>query len=239
MLNISIFQIDLDKDENAVAFDSLDMLERLHGLKDVDPGIYHQVFAGDVSCENLEDVYRMFNMNKPEGYEGRSLSVSDIVGVADDNGVMRFYYCDCIGFKEVAFDASLAGHLRPAKMRVLLVEPGKYARSVEIGTRLSDLQEAVGGSIEAFYCFSEACCIVCDEDGKYDGSLPNRAVRDEDGDIMDVIFGTFFICDCSGTDFAGLSDEQMEKYRKMFYLPEQILTIDGKIAVFTETNEFA
>lgn len=33
-------------------------------------------------------------------------------------------------------------------IRVVLVEPGKYAREAEIGTELSDLQEVCGGWIQ-------------------------------------------------------------------------------------------
>ena len=115
------------------------------------------------------------------------------------------------------------------KIRVVYCEPGKAARTEEIGTELKDLQRAVGGLIETFYPFDEAVCIVCDDESKYDGALPNRAVRDEDGEMIDIIFGPFFICDCRGEEFASLSDEQSERYLEKFKNPEMFFRVGNDI----------
>ena len=115
------------------------------------------------------------------------------------------------------------------RIRVVYVEPGRLAREAEIGTELEDLQAVVGGFIETYYPFEEEVCIVCDDEGKFDGALPNRAVRNEDGRIMDVIFGPFFICDCRGEEFGSLTDEQIQKYTDMFRLPERFARVDEEI----------
>ena len=47
------------------------------------------------------------------------------------------------------------------KIKVVLLEPGKLARTAEIGTSLEDLQKIVEGLIEAYYPFEEQVCIVC------------------------------------------------------------------------------
>ena len=106
------------------------------------------------------------------------------------------------------------------RIKVVYVEPGRLATVREIGTELSDLQAAVGGWIETYYPFEEEVCIVCDDEGKFNGALPNRAVRTEDGKIMDIIFGPFFICDCSTENFGSLSDEQLQRYMEQFRYPE-------------------
>ena len=50
-------------------------------------------------------------------------------------------------------------------IRVVLCEPGRLARTVEIGTELADLQKAVGGGlIETYYPFEEEVCIVCNDE---------------------------------------------------------------------------
>ena len=55
-------------------------------------------------------------------------------------------------------------------IRVVLCEPGRLARTVEIGTELADLQKAVGGGlIETYYPFEEEVCIVCNDEGKFNG----------------------------------------------------------------------
>ena len=119
-----------------------------------------------------------------------------------------------------------------AEIKVVMVEPGKAARVIEIGTELEDLQEAVGGGfIETFYPFEEEVCIVCNDEGKFNGMEPCRAIRDEDGDIADVIFGPFFLCDCSTDHFESLSDEQLQKYLKLFFFPEAFLRSNGRIRV--------
>ena len=41
------------------------------------------------------------------------------------------------------------------KIKVVLLEPGKLARTAEIGTSLEDLQKIVDGLIEAYYPFEE------------------------------------------------------------------------------------
>ena len=63
-------------------------------------------------------------------------------------------------------------------------------------------------------------------------NLPaNRGLRDENGQIYDIVFGTFFLCgapaDCD--HFTNLTTEQIEQYRKMFYTPEMFWGMDGHI----------
>ena len=79
------------------------------------------------------------------------------------------------------------------KIDVVLVEPGKPAVMAEIGSDLDSLQRAVGGSIEAAYFYDDPIAIVCNEDGKNIGLPMNRAVKDENGEIMDIIVGKFFV----------------------------------------------
>ena len=105
-------------------------------------------------------------------------------------------------------------------IRVVYCETGKVARVVEIGTELADLQRAVGGLIEPYYPFEEPVCIVCNDEGKFNGMRPNRAVRNEDGRIEDIIFGPFFICDCSTESFGSLTEEQLKRYSEQFRYPE-------------------
>ncbi len=114
-------------------------------------------------------------------------------------------------------------------IRVVYCEPGKYARVTEIGTGLRNLQQAVGGLIETYYGLDDPnCCIVCNDEGKINGMRPNRGINGEDGQLIEVIFGPFFICDCSTEEFKSLSDKQIEKYMEQFNNPEMLLmTLDG------------
>ena len=116
------------------------------------------------------------------------------------------------------------------KIRVVLVEPGKYAREAEIGTSLSELQEVCDGLIQTFYPFEEMVCIVCNDEGKINGMPLNRAIKDtETGELIDIIAGPFFICDCSTENFGSLSQEQMDRFLEQFKNPERFYRIDGEI----------
>lgn len=110
-------------------------------------------------------------------------------------------------------------------MKVLIVEPGKYAREAEIDPSLKSMQEIVGGLIEAVYPWQEKVCAVCNDSGKIDGLPLNRVVNN------DIIAGTFFICGLGEEDFKGLSEKQMEKYKKMFYQPEMILPTPAGVLI--------
>ena len=149
-MKIAIYQINPDRDENNVAFLNYENLERFQGSAALRSEIYDKVFEGEVECGTLEEVYQMFNIGHPDGYRGRSLSVSDVVEVVGEEK-STFHFCDSIGFREVDFDPDMTEPLKEKKIKVVLCEPGKVARVAEIGTELSDLQRAVGGLIEPYY----------------------------------------------------------------------------------------
>lgn len=103
-MDITIYQINMGRDHNRIAFEGLDLLKMYQGSDKIDSRIYDRVFEGEVDCKDLEDVYRKFNLEHPEGYKGRSLSVSDVVEIVDENGDSTFHFCDSIGFKQIDFD---------------------------------------------------------------------------------------------------------------------------------------
>lgn len=120
------------------------------------------------------------------------------------------------------------------KIKVLVVEPHKYPYPKEIDSGLASLQHEVGGDIEAVYPFEDAdVALICAEEGKLLGYELNRALYDE-GEIYDILAGTFLIADCSGENFAGLSDEQMEKFEKAFHTPQSFVKLNGKIFAVPE-----
>ena len=104
------------------------------------------------------------------------------------------------------------------KMKVVLVEPGEYARITEIEDTLEAEQQAVGGSITFMYPWAEPVCIVCNDEGYVKGMPLNRFVEG-----YHVVAGPFFICGMAEENFCGLTDEQAERYRQMFLRPEMYL----------------
>lgn len=331
-MKIRIYQIDLERDKQKVAFMDLRYLPKLQNSETINSSLYDRVYEADVDCADLEDVFKLFNLSHPADYTGRSLSVSDIVEVVESPQIdTGFYFCNSVGFEKVAFDASKAT-VKENTMRVVICEPGKLARVALVQPGLESLQSIVGGYIEPFYPFEEEVCIVCNEEGKINGMPANRAVYvekeptelsygelcqqfraaesrgehlsglivfsedsfsetfseeartyavssqnkafqpgmggysiygsaidgsdpmvrlenymaaergGEDGwvieacylkhkekEIADIIHGTFFICDCSGSNFGSLSREQAERYAKEFRNPEHFYRENGQI----------
>jgi len=67
----------------------------------VDAADYAFIYGGRLSGEEtLDSLYEKFNLNHPAGYEGHSLSVSDVV-VMQRDGQTKAYYVDSFGFKEL------------------------------------------------------------------------------------------------------------------------------------------
>lgn len=265
-MNIRIYQVNMDRDSEHRAFMGLDR----QGGTPIDSSIYDSVFAGEVECADLEAVFSMFNIDHPDGYQGRSLSVSDVVEVirppvvgsirtahgtqtftdysdylcaqdmlrdrdedftAHDLHVKEqheFWFCDSVGFKQVEFDPEKTQELS-GTIRVVLVEPGKLAREAQIGTKLEELQAVVGGLIETYYPFDEEICIVCNDEGKYNGMKPNRAIYNGEGRMADIIFGPFFICDSSSDHFGSLSAEQVRRLTAQFRQPEQFFRVNDRV----------
>lgn len=115
------------------------------------------------------------------------------------------------------------------KLDVLFVEPGQYARMTTIDAGLESLQKTVGGDIQAVYFFDDPVALVCQEEGKLNGSELNRAVRDDKGEIVDIIAGKFFVCGLGEDDFSSLPDDLQKKYENMFHQPEVFLRMGRSI----------
>lgn len=181
MMDIRIYQINMERDSDHVKFSDLESARRYGGDNVPKAEIYDKVFDGEVECEDLEDVYAMFNDNRPRGFNGHSLSESDVIEVINDDGKSKFYYCDRIGFKEVDFDTDKVPVEQ--KMQVVLLRPGRKAEITEIGKGLEALQQIVDGDIQAVYPYEEEVCIICNDEGKLIGLPLNRALYTEPEEI--------------------------------------------------------
>ena len=120
-------------------------------------------------------------------------------------------------------------HAAPEKMTVLVVEPMKEPYVKEIDPGLHALQAEVGGDIGATYPFSDPVALVCNDEGKLIGLDLNRGLRDENGEIYDIMAGTFLVVGLGEEDFASLSPELAQKYTEHFRQPEQFISLGGQI----------
>lgn len=96
-MKVKLFQIAPEKDCHNLMFMNYEFTMKHGGVHE---GTYEVVFDGELNAKSLEDVFRIFNIEHPEHYRGRSMSVSDVVWV-EGRGA---FFCDSFGFKPVKFE---------------------------------------------------------------------------------------------------------------------------------------
>lgn len=118
----------------------------------------------------------------------------------------------------------------PQKISVILVEPGRYPKLIEIEDTLEAMQSLVEGDIEEYMPFDDEVAIICNEEGKMRGLPLNRAVYVDNKEMVDIIAGKFFICyaPIESEKFLSMPKELARKYEEKFKYPERFSqTIDG------------
>lgn len=112
-------------------------------------------------------------------------------------------------------------------MKILIVEPRKHPRTVEIPHTLESMQQTVGGYIQAIYPWKDRVALVCDEEGLLKQSEFNRLISPDN-----AIFGTFFICSLGEESFTDLSDDMIAKYAQLLRDPEVLIrTRSGNVVL--------
>lgn len=103
-------------------------------------------------------------------------------------------------------------------IRVLIVEPGKAPYAAEIPSGLDSLQQKVEGLIQVLYPFFDdpSSAVICNDEGKLLGLPWNRPLFDEDGNIYDILVGTFLVVGLTKDNFGSLTDELIQKYTEVF-----------------------
>ena len=119
-------------------------------------------------------------------------------------------------------------------MKAIIVEPDARPRVADIHSDLHSLQKLVGGNIETVYAHDDSSCLIVSEEGKLIPMQPNRALRDPNGNIIDILFGCMLVVGISdsGNDFCDLTDEQVDKYMKMYHNKEMFIRKGDRIISF-------
>lgn len=120
------------------------------------------------------------------------------------------------------------------KITVLVVEPEKAPYVKEIDNTLESFQHEVGGYIQVVYPWSEPVVLICDEESKLKGGPLNRALRDDSGEVYDIIAGTFLIVGLTEEDFDSLNEEYIKRYSELFKSPEIFINLGGRIFVLSQ-----
>ena len=95
----AIYQYHQADNEMGYQYMSLDFIEKMGmSVKGQD---YQMMYQGVLEVQDtLEDLYIKFNIDRPEGFKGHSMSTSDVVILKRD-GEMKAYYVNDIGFREL------------------------------------------------------------------------------------------------------------------------------------------
>ena len=135
------------------------------------------------------------------------------------------------------FDKVVEESLAKETIKVLLVEPEERPKVVEIGTGLEDLQHAVGGDIEVVYPFEDRVGLIVNEEGKLIGLPLNRALRDENNEVYDIIAGSFLVAGLTEDNFGSLTEEQIGKFEGLFHQPETFVKMGRSIMAIPVPEE--
>lgn len=218
-MRIKIYQIDQDKDTKKIKAFGIDSLKKLLGSADIDASIYNNVFYGDVDCENLEDIYTLFNTERVPTHQGHSLTVSDVVEVIDCDNEMyksKCFFCDSTGYKTIDFDTSKCAEMNGLKC--LYITP--HHTPIELNLEVNEykvLRDAVMGTIEITRPFDDDIAIVGNDEAKLINMEGNRRVG------TGIYAGPMLIVGDNGSeDFVALSQEQADRYMERFAEPEDI-----------------
>lgn len=122
------------------------------------------------------------------------------------------------------------------KVRAIVCEPNKPPRVEMLEDSLDEWQELVRGTIEVIYPHDDDSCMIMNDEGKLERLDANRALKDGDGNIYDVVAGTLAIVRAPADSdmFASLTDEQVEKYLRMYADTVDAATADKFMAPFME-----
>lgn len=94
-----IYQINLEGKGRDYMFLSHEFMNE--NEMDLDHGDYELRYVTDLLPEDtLDSIYERFNIDRPEDFEGHSLSVSDVV-VMNRDGEVKAFFVDIFGFTEV------------------------------------------------------------------------------------------------------------------------------------------
>jgi YodL-like len=60
-----------------------------------------EVEAGGSTLHVCEELFYMFNVNRPKDYRNRSMSVGDVLLLTEEDGYVRAFSAESVGFREI------------------------------------------------------------------------------------------------------------------------------------------
>ena len=85
------------------------------------------------------------------------------------------------------------------------------------------------GDIAVSYLFDDPVGLVLNDEGKLIGLDLNRSLRDEHGEIYDIMVGTFLVVGLGPESFESLPPDMIQKYTEEFKRPGRFASINRQI----------
>ena len=87
------------------------------------------------------------------------------------------------------------------------------------------------------YPFEDPVGLIVNEEGKINGLPLNRALRDENNEVYDVIAGSFLVTGLTEDSFGSLTPEQIGKFEELFHQPEAFVKMGHSIMAIPIPDE--
>jgi len=189
--------------------------------KEIVKNNYEEVWTGEKEAKDarylLDQLFEETNIGGLDWFRGRSMSVSDVVEIINEDGSADAYYCDTFGWQQLEAFEFAQEPLDAPSHRAVVVEPWRPAKEAYIEDGLRPLQRAVGGWIECTYPFEDNAFVVGNEEAKLIGLEGNRRIN---GGIYAGIL--LIMADDLQGGTTDLTDEQVAHYLEAFKTPEAI-----------------
>lgn len=214
---------------------NLDNYDMLPGVEDEDDlgRYYAELMYGENLDEKMGELAHYIDFER----YGSDCQIND-GGMFTDKGYMREtgatwdrYFDGSIEDIPDEYKLGDSATREPEKITVLVVEPMKKPYVKELEHTLENLQKEVGGCIEAVYPFEDKVAIICNDEGKFNGMQLNRCMRDQDGEIYDILAGTFLVTGLTEQNFGSLTPEQVDKFMAYYETPEMFVKMNGSLVV--------
>lgn len=169
-----IYQIDPEGNGRDYMFLSHDSLEDYEMRRED----YRLEYVAPLSeADTLDTIYERFNIDRPEDFQGHSLSVSDIV-VMNRDGEVKAYFVDSFGFTDVTEEFLERFYERPEEIR---------EAAFEIENRYLEIHETDGGYDYSIY--SDHYQLI--DGGRYESDVNlMRAAKDIVQDLREPVFNS-------------------------------------------------
>ncbi len=105
---VRVYQMSVTDETQDIVFESLRKIKERRKCDVIPAELYARVFEGSLRTDDLEEIFCICNESQPNGYEGHSMSTSDVVEL--DYGTQDlFFFCDTVGFETIYFDKTKVG----------------------------------------------------------------------------------------------------------------------------------